>query len=224
MSTSFELSAELRDTSGTNESRRMRREGKVPAIVYGAGKESRKIFVDHEEVYHNLEVEAFHSAIISLRTSEVQQDVILRDVQMHPFKPRVLHVDFQRVKATEKLHMNVPLHFEGAESAPGVKIDAGIMSYLMTELDVTCLPRDLPEYIVVDVSELGLNESIHLSEVTLPEGVELTTALDPEGEDPGVVNITPAKIHEEEVETEEEEFGVEEGEVAEAPEEESEPE
>ena len=117
---------------------------------------------------------------------------------MHPHRPIVMHVDFQRVKATEKLHMNVPLHFEGADDAPGVKVDGGILSYLMTEFDITCLPKDLPEYISVNVSNLGINESIHLSEVTLPEGVEFTSSSAQEGDDPTVATITPPKIIEEE--------------------------
>ena len=117
---------------------------------------------------------------------------------MHPHRPTVMHVDFQRVKATEKLHMNVPLHFEGADDAPGVKVDGGILSYLMTEFDITCLPKDLPEYIAIDVSSLGINESIHLSEVTLPEGVEFTSILVQEGDDPTVATITPPKVIEEE--------------------------
>ena len=116
---------------------------------------------------------------------------------MHPHRPIVMHVDFQRVKATEKLHMNVPLHFEGADDAPGVKVDGGILSYLMTEFDITCLPQDLPEYIAVDVSNLGINESIHLSSVTLPEGVEFTATAVHEGDDLTIATITPPKVIEE---------------------------
>ena len=101
---------------------------------------------------------------------------------MHPHRPLVLHMDFQRIKATEKLHMKIPLHFDGADEAPGVKVDGGILAHAITELDITCLPKDLPEYIAVDVSELGMNESIHLSDITLPEGVELTVTAYHEGE------------------------------------------
>ena len=115
----------------------------------------------------------------------------------------VMHVDFQRIKASEKLHMRVPLHFDGSENSPGVKIDGGILSYLMTEVEITCLPKDLPEYISVEVSELGMNESIHLSEITLPDGVEFRATVVREGDNPTVATITPPKIVEEEETVEE---------------------
>ncbi len=198
MSANFELNATARDVKGTTASRKLRRSGQVPAMVYGAGKENQRLLLDSNEISHSLNIEAFHSAIVSLNTESGAEQVILREVQMHPHRPLVMHVDFQRVKATEKLHMNVPLHFDGADDAPGVKVDGGILSYLMTEFDITCLPKDLPEYIAVDVSNLGINESIHLSAVTLPEGVEFTVTAVHEGDDPTVATITPPKIIEEE--------------------------
>jgi large subunit ribosomal protein L25 len=154
--------------------------------------------LDHDQVMHSLEKEAFHSAIIDLKTDKGSQQVILREVQMHPHRQLVMHVDFQRVRATEKLHMKVPLHFEGSDVAPGVKTDGGILSHPITELDITCLPRDLPEFIAVDVSELNLNESLHLSSIKMPEGVELTATAFPEGEDPTIATISPPKVVEEE--------------------------
>jgi len=198
MSTNFELNATAREVKGTAASRKLRRGGQVPAMVYGAGKKNQRLLLDSNEISHSLGIEAFHSAIVSLNTEFGAEQVILREVQMHPYRPLVMHVDFQRVKATEKLHMNVPVHFDGADDAPGVKVDGGILSYLMTEFDITCLPKDLPEYIAVDVSDLGINESIHLSEVTLPEGVEFTSSSAQEGDDPTVTTITPPKIIEEE--------------------------
>ena len=198
MSANFELNATAREVKGTTASRKLRRGGQVPAMVYGAGKKNQRLLLDSNEISHSLGIGAFHSAIVSLNTESGAEQVILREVQMHPYRPLVMHVDFQRVKATEKLHMNVPLHFEGADDAPGVKADGGILSYLMTEFDITCLPKDLPEYIAVDVSNLGINESIHLSEVTLPEGVEFTSISAQEGDDPTVATITPPKIIEEE--------------------------
>ena len=126
---------------------------------------------------------------------------------MHPHRPLVLHMDFQRIKATETLHMKIPLHFDGADEAPGVKVDGGILAHAITELDITCLPKDLPEYIAVDVSELGMNESIHLSDITLPEGVELTVIAYHEGEDPAVATIAAPKVTEEEPASEEGEGG-----------------
>jgi large subunit ribosomal protein L25 len=176
-------------------------------MVYGAGKKNERLLLDSNEIDRNLGIEAFHSAIISLKTDSVTDQVILREVQMHPHHPLVIHVDFQRVKATEKLHIKVPVHFEGAEETPGVKVDGGVLSYLMTEFDITCLPKDLPEYIAVDVSFLSINESIHLSEVTLPEGVEYTAASVHEGQNPTVATVTPPKVVEEEEVVEEGEEG-----------------
>lgn len=211
MSVNFELNATTREVKGTTASRKLRRDGQVPAMVYGAGKENQRLLLDSNEISHSLGIEAFHSVIISLKTESDTEQVILREVQMHPYRPLIMHVDFQRVKATEKLHMNVPLHFDGADDAPGVKVDGGILSYLLTEVDITCLPRDLPEYIAVDVSNLGINESIHLSAVTLPEGVEFTATAVHEGDDPTIATITPPKIIEEEVAEEGEEVLGEEG-------------
>ena len=199
MSSNYELSTQGRDSFGTGASRRQRRENLVPAVVYGAGKDNESVMLDHDQVMHSLEKEAFHSAIIDLKTDKGSQQVILREVQMHPHRQLVMHVDFQRVRASEKLHMKVPLHFEGSDVAPGVKTDGGILSHPITELDITCLPRDLPEFIAVDVSELNLNESLHLSNVTMPEGVELTATAFPEGEDPTIATISPPKVVEEEV-------------------------
>ena len=198
MSTNFELNTKPRGVFGTKASRRLRRSDQVPAMIYGADQNNEAVLLDHNEIMRNLEVEAFHSAIISLNTESGSQQVVLREVQRHRVRPRLVHVDFQRIKATEKLHMNIPLHFEGADEAPGVKVEEGIFSPLMTELDITCLPKDLPEYIAIDVSALGINDAIHLSSVKLPEGVELTVALH-EGEDPSVVTVLPPREIEEEV-------------------------
>ena len=199
MSSNYELSTQSRDSFGTGASRRQRRENLVPAVVYGAGKDNESVMLDHDQVMHSLEKEAFHSAIIDLKTDKGSQQVILREVQMHPHRQLVMHVDFQRVRASEKLHMKVPLHFEGSDVAPGVKTDGGILSHPITELDITCLPRDLPEFIAVDVSELNLNESLHLSSIKMPEGVELTATAFPEGEDPTIATISPPKVVEEEI-------------------------
>ena len=198
MSTNFELNAKPRDVFGTNASRRLRHLDQVPAMIYGGDQDNEAVLLDHHEIMHNLEVEAFHSAIISLNTGSGSQQVILREVQHHRYRPRLVHVDFQRIKATERLHMKIPLHFEGVDEAPGVKVEEGIFSPLMTELDITCLPKDLPEYIEIDVSALGINDVIHLSAVELPEGVELTVVLH-EGEDPSVVTVMPPRAIEEEV-------------------------
>ncbi|MDP6950720.1 MAG: 50S ribosomal protein L25/general stress protein Ctc [Arenicellales bacterium] len=209
MSSNYVLDARSREAFGTSASRRQRLENQVPAVVYGAGKDNETLILDHHQVMHSLQREAFHSAIIDLKTQAGSQQVILRQVQMHPHRPIVLHIDFQRIKATETLHMKVPLHFEGADVAPGVKMDGGILAHPMMELDITCLPKDLPEYIALDVSEMQMNDSLHLSDVQLPEGVELTATAYHEGDDPTVAIITAPKVIEEEVpeEAEEDEVG-----------------
>ena len=189
MSTDINLTVESRDVKGTAASRRLRHGDKVPGIVYGAGKGNENIVFEHSDIIHRLDTPAFYSSIISLKTPSGDQQVILREVQRHPDRAQDQHVDIQRSRARQKLHMNVPLHFEGGEEAPGVTMDGGILSFLVMELDVTCLPKDLPEYISVDVSKLGLNQSVHLSEIQFPEGVELTSAVSPEDEDMTLANV-----------------------------------
>tara|TARA_Y100000766_G_C18877169_1_gene591415 strand:- start:20 stop:679 length:660 start_codon:yes stop_codon:yes gene_type:complete len=195
MSTNYVLEAQLREGFGTSNSRRLRHENQVPAIVYGAGKENESLVLSHDQVMHSLEKDSFHTAIIDLKTKSGSQQVILRDVQMHPHKPMVLHIDFQRIKATEKIHIKIPLRFEGSDNAPGVKIDGGILAHPLTELDVVCLPKNLPEYILVDVSQLKLNESLHLSNISLPTGVELTSSH--ESDDPTLAIITAPRVSDE---------------------------
>lgn len=189
MATDFELNAESRKDVGKGASRRLRREDKIPAIVYGAGKEAASLTMRHNEVAHALENEAFYSHILDLKVDGKSEQVILRDLQRHPGKARLLHIDFQRVSASEKIHMNVPLHFIGEDIAPGVKTDGGIVSHLMNDVEVTCLPKNLPEFIEVDVSNLVLNESVHLSQLKLTEGVEIPELAHGEGHDHAVVSI-----------------------------------
>ncbi len=175
MSAKFELTAEPRSVQGKGASRRLRRTGRVPAIIYGAGKPPLMVTLDHNATLRQLENERFHTAILSVKVGADTDQAILRDWQMHPVKPQVLHVDLQRISATEKLHMRVPLHFVGADVAPGVKLDGGIVAHLMTEVDITCLPKDLPEFLTADLSQMQLNQSLHLSDLKLPEGVTVTS-------------------------------------------------
>lgn len=210
MSTDYQIKAEPRAESGKSASRRYRREGKIPAVVYGAGKDNLSLLLDHHEIFHNLETEGFHSAIIKINVNGKVEQAILRDVQMDPVKPNVLHVDFQRISATEKLHIAVPIHFIGQDRAPGVKTEGGIMSHNLTEVDVSCLPADLPEYLEIDVSGMHLHDSLYLSDIKVPEGVEVTALLH-EGEDQIVATIyAPQMEVEEELEGEAAEEGVEE--------------
>lgn len=202
MITDYQISAEPRTATGKSASRRFRREGKIPAVVYGAGKDNLSLLLDHHEIFHNLETEGFHSAIIKINIGKQVEQAILRDVQMHPVKPNVFHVDFQRVSATEKLHIAVPIHFIGEEDAPGVKTEHGIMSHMINEVDVSCLPADLPEYLDIDVSGMNLGDSVHLSDIKVPEGVELTALLH-EGEDQVVATVYAPQIDAEAEELEE---------------------
>jgi large subunit ribosomal protein L25 len=192
MTTNFELSAEKRDAKGTGASRRLRRAGKVPGIIYGAGKEPEMVNFDHNKVFHLLENEAFHTSIINVKTDSGSQKAVLRDVQHHPFKQLIMHMDLMRISASEKLHMLVPLHIKGEDVAPGVKLEGGIVSHLITEVDVQCLPSDLPEYLEADVSELHLHDSLHLSDIKIPEGVELTS-LAHGGDDLAIVTIAAVR-------------------------------
>ena len=184
----IEISATARTLQGTGASRRLRRTGRIPAVIYGAGKEAAAIELDHKEVFYKLKNESFHATILKLNLDGKSEQVLLRDYQMHPFRPVVMHVDFQRVNPKEKIHMKVPLHFSNADIAPGVKLSAGIVSHIITEVDVACLPKDLPEFIEVDLANLAAGHSIHLSELKLGKGIELIPLT--KGEDLAVATIT----------------------------------
>jgi len=170
----IEVSAEKRTLQGKGASRRLRRSGKTPGIIYGGNGEPQSIELDHNTLFHKLKLEAFHASILTLNVGGSKEQVLLRDIQMHPFKQIVLHVDFQRIDPNNKIHMKVPLHFINADIAPGVKTSGGIVSHVLTEVDVTCLPKDLPEFITVDMKDLAAGHTIHLSELVLPENVEIT--------------------------------------------------
>ena len=169
----FELIAQSRTLQGTSASRRLRRASKVPGIVYGGEAAPQTIEVDHNGLLLKLKKEAFHSSIITLVIDGKKEPVLLRNTQMHAYKPLVMHVDFQRVDATHELHIKVPLHFTNEEIAPGVKLNGGLVNHVMTEVDVHCLPKDLPEFIEVDLAALNVGDSIHLSQLKLPNGVKL---------------------------------------------------
>ncbi|MEY4591976.1 MAG: hypothetical protein RIR18_871 [Pseudomonadota bacterium] len=171
----FELNATVRTLFGSGASRRLRRAGKVPGIVYGAAGQAVSIEVDHNTLLLALRKESFHSSVITLSIDGQTESVLLRDNQMHAYKPLVLHVDFQRVDANKPLHQKVPLHFINADLAPGVKLAGGSISHVMTEIDISCLPGALPEYIEVDLKDLQAGHSIHVSELTLPAGVTIVT-------------------------------------------------
>jgi len=211
MSNSHTIVAEMRDVKGTGASRRLRHAGKIPAVLYGAGKDTAMLSLSHNSLIHNLEDESFHSSILTVEIDGKKEKAILRDVQMHAFSQLILHIDLQRISAKDKIHMNVPFHFTGGEDAPGVKVESGIISHLMTELEIDCLPADLPEFIPIDVSALHLGDSIHLSEITLPDGVE-SIIMSHGGDDLAVVTVVAVRVQIEDEEVEETEG--EEGEEA----------
>jgi large subunit ribosomal protein L25 len=169
----FEINATKREVQGSSASRRLRRAGRVPGILYGGTAQPLMIEFDHNELYQALRKEAFHASIINMNVAGAKEMCLLRDVQMHAYKMQIKHVDFQRVDATHAIHTKVPLHFVNADIAPGVKLHGGMVQHVMTELDVKCLPKDLPEFIEVDLRNLDGGQSAHVSEIKLPAGVEV---------------------------------------------------
>ncbi|PTD95121.1 50S ribosomal protein L25/general stress protein Ctc [Pseudothauera lacus] len=186
----IEFKATQREGQGSSASRRLRRAGQVPGIIYGGDVAATPITMDHNEMYHLLNKEAFHASVLTVELDGKKQTVVLRDTQWHAYKPQVLHIDFQRVDATHKIHLKVPLHFVNGENSPAVKLGGGMISHVINELDVQCLPGDLPEFIEVDLGNLEADQSIHASQVKLPKGVELVTHGDA---DPVIVTVLKTK-------------------------------
>ncbi|MGB4063905.1 MAG: 50S ribosomal protein L25/general stress protein Ctc [Azonexus sp.] len=186
----FELIAQARTLQGTGASRRLRRAGTVPGIVYGGEAAPQAIEVVHNDLLLKLKKEAFHSSVINLVVDGKKEQVLLRDYQMHAYRPLVLHIDFQRVDATHELHIKVPLHFTNEEVGPGVKLNGGLVNHVITEVDVHCLAKDLPEFVEVDLSALNVGDSIHLSQLKLPNGVKLVA----HATDDVVVGIVAGKV------------------------------
>jgi len=182
MSISFSVEAETRTDLGKGASRRLRHTEKFPAVVYGAGKDPVSLTIDHKKFLHSLENEAFYSHILTLIVDGKEEQVVLKDLQRHPAKIAVMHADFLRVSANEKLHMHVPLHFVNADACPGAK-EGGLVTHSMTDVEIACLPKDLPEFLEVDLSSLELDHSLHMSDITLPAGVEIVELSHGEGHD-----------------------------------------
>jgi len=198
MAISFELNAELRNDQGKGASRRLRRSGKVPGIIYGAHKDAQAITLDHNEVFLNLQHEAFYSHILTIKFGKESQQAILKDVQRHPAKNMITHLDLLRVSADEEIRVNVPLHFINEATAIGVKQQGGVVSHNLAEVEVSCLPKHLPEYIEVDIAALELGHTLHLSDLKLPEGVSLVELAHGEGHDQPVVAIHHPRVTAEE--------------------------
>ena len=194
MKTSFELVAEYRNDQGKGASRRLRRDGKVPAILYGGGSDPRSLALDHTKLQLMLDNERFYTTILSIKVGSDNQSAILRDIQRHPYRNQIVHIDFQRVRDDEKLRVSVPFHFVNQATAPGVKTQGGIVSHLRNEVEISCFPKDLPEYIEVDMGAMQLNDALHLSDIKAPAGVEFVDLT--HDRDPSIVSIHSPRAEE----------------------------
>jgi large subunit ribosomal protein L25 len=216
MAKEFDLVADYREDQGKGASRRLRHEGKVPAIIYGAGRPPRPITFDHNRVIQQLENESFYSSILNVKVGEKSQAAILKDIQRHPSKRLIMHIDLQRIVEDQAIKMNVPIHYVGEDVAPGVREEGGTVTKMLNDVEVTCLPKDLPEYLEVDISAMALNDMLYLTDIKIPQGVEIVGLAQAEEEQAQpIVSIT--FIHEEIIEEEapEEDLEAVEGEEAE---------
>lgn len=193
MSANFIVEAEVRTGSGTAASRRARRNGQVPVVVYGGGEDEQYLLMDHNKMILQVEVEAFHSALLQIKVGDDLQRAVLREVQMHPYKQQIMHMDFQRVSRKDTITMTVPLHFKGEEECPGVKTENGVMTHNMTSVDVTCLGVNLPEYVEVDVSALSTGDSVQLGQITMPKDVELSASYSEDDMEQPVASVLALK-------------------------------
>ena len=204
MSEEFNLIAEMRDDQGKGASRRLRRQGKVPAVIYGAGRDPRNLMFDHNKVLRQLEDPSFYSSILNIKVGEKSRAAIVKDIQRHPSKKQIIHIDLQRIVEDEQIKMQIPIHYLGEEDAVGVKIGGGTVTKIMTELEISCLPKDLPEFLEVDISDLELDQMLNVSDISLPEGVEISDIM--KEQDQAIVSIQEIKeIIEEEIEDEDSE-------------------
>jgi large subunit ribosomal protein L25 len=182
----IEFNAKKRDEQGTGASRRLRRTGRVPGILYGGTGKPQQIDMDHNEMWQHLRKEAFYASVLNVNVEGATEMCLLRDVQRHPYRAVILHMDFQRVDATHKLHQKVPLHFINADVSPGVKLSGGLVQHVMNDVDVTCLAKDLPAFIEVDLKDMVAGVSLHVSQLVLPAGVAVVLH---KGEDPVVATV-----------------------------------
>ena len=204
MSEEFNLIAEMRDDQGKGASRRLRRQGMVPAVIYGAGRDPRNLMFDHNKVLRQLDDPSFYSSILNIKVGEKSRAAIVKDIQRHPSKKQIIHIDLQRIVEDEQIKMQIPIHYLGEEDAVGVKIGGGTVTKVMTELEISCLPKDLPEFLEVDISELELDQMLNVSDISLPEGVEISDIM--KEQDQAIVSIQEIKeIIEEEIEDEDSE-------------------
>jgi large subunit ribosomal protein L25 len=194
MKTSFVIGADLREMQGKGASRRLRHKGKVPAILYGGHKEPRALVLDQQNLLTMIDNEKFYSSIVQIKVGEQTQEAIVKDIQMHPAKNTVVHVDLLRVVPNEKIRIHLPIHFKGESISPGVKTQGGVVSHRLSDVEVTCLPQDLPEYLELDLSAMSLNETKFLSDIPLPKGVEIVGLAG--GKNPPVVSVHAPRAEE----------------------------
>ena len=188
----IEINAVLREAKGTGASRRLRHEGKVPGVLYGGKDDAKSIELNAKDLFMQFKHEAFHASILTLNLDGKKESVLLRDYQMHPVRNNIQHIDLQRIDENKKLSVKIPFHFLNEDVAPGVKLEGGVVSHIMVDVDISCLPKDLPTYIEVDMIALSIGDSIRLSDIKVPEGVELTTLS--EDNDPTVTSISQPKV------------------------------
>ena len=201
MSNEFNLIAELREQGeGTSSSRRLRRSGLVPGVIYGAGKDTIKLSIDHNQLLRKLNIDNFLSSIISININDKKEDVLIKDIQVHPSKQQVMHLDFLRIKSDEVIRVKVPVIFLNEESAAGVKLEGGTVTPLMNEIEVSCLPRDLPEHLEIDIIDMKVDDMLYLEDIVLPSGVEITLLTQEEPSNEPVVAVRVLRIAEEVVE------------------------
>ena len=213
MSNDFDLVAELREQGkGTSSSRRLRRSGFVPGIIYGAGQETISLTIDHNQLLRKLNVDNFLSSIISIQINDKKEDVLIKDIQVHPSKQQVMHLDFLRIKSDEVIRVKVPVIFLNEESAIGVKLEGGTVTPLMNEIEVSCLPKNLPENLEIDIIDMKVDDMFYLEDIELPDGVEIPLLTQEEPNNELVVAIRVLRIAEEAVEDVELEEGAEDAE------------
>ena len=196
MQQGFEIKVQPRDCSNSSANRRMRKVGQVPAVVYGGSRPPVLLSLNHNELIRHLENESFYSHILTLKSEGEDERVILRDIQRHPSKAQVLHIDFFRISEDQQIKVHVPLHFINEDICAGVKQQGGIISHMQTDVEVSCLPKDLPEYLEVDVAELGLGHSLHLSDLKLSRGISLVALLQGEASDYALVSVIMPRVSE----------------------------
>ena len=208
------LIAEYREDTGKGSSRRLRHANKVPAIIYGAGREPRALMFNHDDLLRATEDESFLSSVLKVKVGPNMRRTIIKDIQVHPSRRQIMHIDLQRIVEDEAIKMTIPLHYLNEEIAPGVKLDGGSVSKTVTEVEIICLPKDLPEYFEIDIGEMELDTMLHLSDINLPEGVVLTLLAQDPPQDDAIVSLHVLRVAEEPEEIEEEAVEGEEGEEA----------